>query len=152
MTDPAIRPARPSDIPAIERIVHDAYAHYVARMGQRPGPMDDDYPARVAEQAVWVLERDGALAGLVVVLPEPDHLLLDNIAVARSHQGHGLGRALVAFAEAEAKRRGYPEIRLYTHVTMTENVALYTRLGFEETHRGEQAGFHRVFMRKRLDP
>jgi len=145
-----IRPARPADLPDIERIVHDAYAHYVERMGQRPGPMDDDYPARIAEQAVWVIERDGQIAGLLVLLPEPDHLLLDNVAVAQSHQGQGIGRLLVAFAETEAERRGYNEIRLYTHVTMVENQALYRRLGFEETHRGAQAGFLRVFMRKRL--
>ena len=150
MAEPAIRPARPADLPDIERIVEDAYAHYVERMGQRPGPMDDDYPARIAEQAVWVIERDGAIAGVLVLLPAPDHLLLDNVAVARSHQGHGIGRRLVGFAEAEAGRRGYREIRLYTHVTMVENQALYQRLGFEETHRAEQAGFARVFMRKRL--
>jgi hypothetical protein len=33
---------------------------------------------------------------------------------------------------------------------MIENQALYARLGFAETGRGEQAGFARVFMRKRL--
>jgi ribosomal protein S18 acetylase RimI-like enzyme len=145
-----IRPAHPTDLPDIARIVADAYGHYVERMGQRPGPMDDDYPARIAAHAVWVIERDGAIAGLVVVLPEPDHLLLDNVAVARNHQGQGIGRLLVGFAEAEARRRGFGEIRLYTHVTMVENQRLYRRLGFEETHRGEQAGFARVFMRKRL--
>ena len=150
MAEPALRPARPADLPDIERIVHEAYAHYVERMGQRPGPMDDDYPARVAEQAVWVVEREGAIAGVLVLLPAPDHLLLDNVAVAHSHQGQGVGRLLVGFAEAEAGRRGYREIRLYTHVTMVENQALYRRLGFEESHRGEQAGFARVFMRKRL--
>jgi ribosomal protein S18 acetylase RimI-like enzyme len=150
MDSPAIRPALPADIPAIERIVREAYAPYIARMGRRPGPMDDDYRARVAEHAVWVTERDGAIAGLVVLLTASDHVLLDNVAVARGHQGHGIGRTLVDFAEAEAARRGYREIRLYTHVTMTENQALYRRLGFEETHRGEQAGFERVFMRKHL--
>jgi ribosomal protein S18 acetylase RimI-like enzyme len=145
-----IRPARPDDLSDIARIVHDAYAHYVARMGQRPGPMDDDYPARIAERAVWVSERDGQIAGLLVLLLQPDHVLLDNVAVAQSHQGQGIGRLLVGFAETEAERRGYSEVRLYTHVTMVENQALYRRLGFEETHRGEQAGFARVFMRKRL--
>jgi ribosomal protein S18 acetylase RimI-like enzyme len=146
----AIRPALPADVPAIERVVHDAYAHYVARMGVRPGPMNDDYRARVAAGAVSVLEADGAIAGVLVLLDAPDHLLLDNVAVAPERQGQGIGRQLVAFAEAEARRRGYAEIKLYTHVTMVENQALYRRLGFDETHRGEQAGFQRVFMRKRL--
>ena len=42
------------------------------------------------------------------------------------------------------------ELRLYTHETMTENIALYTRLGFAETGRGHDAGYDRVFMTKRL--
>jgi ribosomal protein S18 acetylase RimI-like enzyme len=85
-----------------------------------------------------------------VLLPRPDHLLLDNIAVAPAHQGTGLGRRLLGFAEEEAARRGYSEIRLYTHRTMTENQHLYARVGYEETGRGTEAGYERVFMRKRL--
>jgi hypothetical protein len=34
---------------------------------------------------------------------------------------------LIAFAEVEAQRLGHAELRLYTHVTMTENIALYAR-------------------------
>jgi hypothetical protein len=34
---------------------------------------------------------------------------------------------------------------------MTENVALYGRLGFVETHRREEQGFRRVYMAKLLD-
>jgi GNAT superfamily N-acetyltransferase len=56
----------------------------------------------------------GCYSWLIVLLPKPDHLLLDNIAVAPARQGSGLGRWLLAFAEAEAVRRGYGEIRLYT--------------------------------------
>jgi ribosomal protein S18 acetylase RimI-like enzyme len=61
-----------------------------------------------------------------------------------------LGRRLLAFAEAEAMRRGYREIRLYTHQTMTENHRLYAAIGYEETGRGTVDGYERVFMRKRL--
>jgi hypothetical protein len=62
----------------------------------------------------------------------------------------GLGRRLLAFAEAEALRRGYREIRLYTHQTMVENQRLYASIGYEETGRGIEAGYDRVFMRKQL--
>ncbi len=85
-----------------------------------------------------------------MLLPAPDYLLLDNIAVAPEHQGQGLGRRLLAFAETEARRRGYREIRLYTHRTMVENQRLYAAIGYEETGRGSEAGYDRVFMRKRL--
>ncbi|MBB3937252.1 hypothetical protein [Aureimonas phyllosphaerae] len=35
---------------------------------------------------------------------------------------------------------------------MHENLAIYTKLGWEEYDRAEQDGFRRVFMRKRIDP
>src|SRR5205814_3098336 len=79
--DKTIRPANPDDVPAIERVVDAAYLRYVERIGKKPGPMLDDYPARVAEGAVSVLISTGEIVGVIVLLPEADHLLLDNIAV-----------------------------------------------------------------------
>jgi molybdopterin/thiamine biosynthesis adenylyltransferase/ribosomal protein S18 acetylase RimI-like enzyme len=145
-----IRPATLADLAAAERIVDTAYEKYVARIGKKPGPMLDDYRKRIEEGAVSVALAGGRLAGLVVLLPESDHLLLDNVAVAEDFQGKGIGRRLVDFAEAEARRRGFAEIRLYTHQMMHENIALYPRLGYEETGRGTQDGYARVFFRKRL--
>ena len=116
MTDePHIRAGTAADASAIAAVVDQAYRHYIGRIGKPPGPMLDDYAARVSEGVVWVLEKDTAIAGIIVLLPAPDYLLLDNIAVSPAHQGLGLGRRLLAFAEAEALQRGYREIRLYTH-------------------------------------
>ena len=150
MDEPGIRAAIASDVPVIGQIVEQAYRHYISRIGRPPGPMLDDYAARVSEGVVWVMEEGSAIAGMIVLLPRPDYLLLDNIAVAPARQGSGLGRRLLAFAEAEAVRRGYREIRLYTHRTMPENQHLYAAIGYEETGRGTEAGYERVFMRKRL--
>jgi GNAT superfamily N-acetyltransferase len=146
-----IRCARPADRAAIERIVRAAYGIYVERIGKPPGPMLDDYTALISDGRVSVLEEaDRTMAAIIVLLPEPDHLLLDNIAVRPDRQGQGLGRRLIAFAEEQARRLGHSEVRLYTHEKMTENIALYTRLGFVETGRGQEAGYDRVFMTKRL--
>jgi len=150
MDEPHIRAATVADVPAIAEIVDHAYRHYIARMGKPPGPMLDDYAARVLEGAVSVLEKGGAIAGIIVLLPTTNYLLLDNVAVSPARQGVGLGRRLLAFAEAEALRRGYCEIRLYTHQTMVENQRLYASIGYEETGRGTEAGYDRVFMRKQL--
>jgi GNAT superfamily N-acetyltransferase len=145
-----IRRAQPEDLAAVEAIVRRAYSVYVERIGKPPGPMLDDYIRLIDEGAVSVFEADGAIAALIVLLPRPDHLLLDNVAVRPDRQGQGLGRRLVGFAESEAHRLGYAELRLYTHEMMTENIRLYTRLGFAETGRGHEAGYDRVFMAKRL--
>ena len=100
-----IRRAQAADRAAVERIVGDAYGIYVERIGKPPGPMLDDYAALIADGAVSVFEdSDGTIAAIIVLLPKPDHLLLDNIAVRPDRQGRGLGRQLIAFAEAEALR------------------------------------------------
>ena len=148
--EPRIRAATAADASVIGQIVEQAYRHYIPRIGKPPGPMLDDYAARVSEGVVWVIEEGSTIVGIIVLLPRPHHLLLDNIAVAPARQGAGLGRRLLAFAEAEAMRRGYREIRLYTHQTMTENQRLYAAIGYEETGRGIEAGYERVFMRKML--
>jgi hypothetical protein len=48
---------RGNDVAAIRQLVHDAYGHYVARLGKLPGPLLDDYARRIAEGQVWVLGR-----------------------------------------------------------------------------------------------
>lgn len=145
-----IEAATSADAPAVSALVAEAYAKYVPRIGREPGPMRDDYGARIADGAVWVARDGAALAGILVLLDRPDYLLLDNVAVSAAAQGRGVGRALMAFAEAEACRRGYAEVRLYTHQMMTENIAMYPRLGYQETGRGIEDGYARVFFAKRL--
>ncbi len=145
------RPARPDEAAAIAALVEVAYAPWVPLVGQRPRPMDDDYAARVARgEAFVVAEASGALAGLVVLEERDSAFWLDNVATAPAYAGKGLGRRLIRFAEAEARRRGYDAIRLYTHQRMERNVALYRGLGYAETGRGVEQGFARVFMEKRL--
>lgn len=144
-----IRPAHRKDAEAVRRLVNDAYGHYVARLGKPPGPMLDDYARRIADGQAWVLDETGAITGLLVLEDvQGGALLLDNVAVSPSAQGKGHGRALVAFAEQEARRRGHGMVQLYTHVLMTENLALYRRLGFRETGRVSEKGYKRVYMAK----
>ena len=72
------------------------------------------------------------------------------MAVVPDAQGLGYGRELLQFAERSALAAGYTSIRLYTHEAMTENIALYTRRGYMETHRAVEQGLRRVYMTKRL--
>jgi GNAT superfamily N-acetyltransferase len=145
----AIRPAAPFDLKQVEAVVRAAYSGYIARIGREPGPMLEDYASLIAQGRVHVLD-DGGVVGVLVLVPQPGAMLLDNVAVDPAAQGKGFGRLLLAFAEQEARRQGFEVIRLYTHVLMTENLALYPRLGYVETHRGEEKGFSRVYMAKRL--
>jgi len=143
-----IRPARPEEAPLFAALVERAYGPWVPIIGRRPFPMQDDYAARIAAGEAWVLEVAGTLCGVLVIETHPDHLMLDNIAVDPARQGKGDGRVLLDFAEAEARRRGLPEVRLYTNVLMERNIALYAKRGYAETERRQEKGFARVFMAK----
>ena len=127
-----------------------AFGHYVERIGMRPVPMDADYDAAVAGGHTWVADDGGRIVGLLILVPSDDHVLVENVAVEPGRQGEGIGRALLAFAEQRAAELGVSEMRLYTHVLMTENQALYARLGYREVERRTVEGRTGVFMSKRL--
>ena len=73
-------------------------------------------------------------------------MMIANVAVCPDFQGNGLGRGLLEFAEAEARKQGITELRRSTHVDLTENISLYRHLGWSESgHEG-----HIIFMMKIL--
>ena len=109
-----------------------------------------DYEAAILAGEAWVLVDGGETSGVLVMRPENGHLFVETVAVSPGRQGSGLGRKLMAFAEEAATGRGLHEIRLYTNEKMVENLPFYRGLGFEETGRGLDEGYRRVFMKKRL--
>jgi len=145
-----IRLARAEDTATVAAIVHAAYVGYQTSIGTTPGPMRDDYNDLVARGVVHVLEENGDILGLVVLIPEDHAMLLDNVAVRPEAQGRKLGSRLIAFAEQQARAAGFDNIRLYTQELMIENRTRYAHLGFVETHRAEEKGLKRVFMTKTL--
>jgi ribosomal protein S18 acetylase RimI-like enzyme len=147
---PPLRRARPEDAAAIAGLVNRAYEKYLPRIGRPPAPMLADYPDVIRRHEVWAAEADGAIIAVLVLIPENDVLLIDNIAVDPARQAAGLGRRLMAFAESEAQRQGFAALRLYTNEKMTENIAFYTRLGYRETGRDVLRGLYVVHMRKDL--
>ena len=145
-----MRSAEAADASRVAELVDAAYGHYVERIGMLPGPMTNDYADVIHNRQVTVAERQGAIVGLIVLTVTDEGFLVENVAVHPSHRGTGLGRALLQFAEAEAQRAGFDAIYLYTHEKMTENLALYARIGYVEYDRRSQGAFSRVYLRKRL--
>lgn len=147
----ATRRARPGDASRLADIATAAYSSYLPRMaGLRPGPMDADYAAAIAHDETWVAELDGEIVGYLVLVLAPDHLLLENVAVAPEAQGRGIGGALLALAEQRAVDAGLREVRLFTHATMVENQRLYEGRGYLRTERRRVDEFDRVFYAKRV--
>jgi ribosomal protein S18 acetylase RimI-like enzyme len=146
----SFRTATTADAPEMAALVNTTYGHYVERIGMLPRPMTDDYAKVIANQQVTIAENHGTIVGLIVLTVDDEGFLIDNVAVDPSHRGKGLGRALLEFAETEARRRGFDSIYLYTHEKMTENLTIYSRIGYVEYDRRSQGEFSLVYMRKLL--
>ena len=131
---PRIRPAAPADAPALTACIAAAYAPHMARIPDLP-PVTAGIAEDIATQTVLVAERSGRVVGGVVLVAQEDALLIANLAVDPEAAGQGLGRALMATAEAECRRHGLPELHLTTHAAMTDTIAFYTRLGWVEAGR-----------------
>jgi ribosomal protein S18 acetylase RimI-like enzyme len=109
--------------------------------------MAADYDAEIAASRAVVIQAGGKLCGYMVAWPESDVYFIENIGVDPQYQGHGLGRRLIEYAVAEARRCDLAALSLYTNEAMTENLAMYAHIGFAETHRVSEKGFRRVYMR-----
>jgi ribosomal protein S18 acetylase RimI-like enzyme len=145
-----LRPATDRDAEAVAQLVDAAYEHYIERIGRKPMPMTLDYGEEIRQKQVTVAEDGGELAGMLVLDTTDEGFVVFNVAVLPTRQGRGVGRALLDFAESEARRAGFDSIYLFTHEKMTENRELYARIGYLEYDRRPVEDFHVVFMRKHL--
>ncbi|HSK37444.1 MAG TPA: GNAT family N-acetyltransferase [Actinomycetota bacterium] len=146
----SFRPAAAADASEVAELVEAAYGQYVERIGVLPGPMTDDYAEVIGVRQVTVAERHGAIVGVIVLAVTDEGFLVENVAVHPGHRGRGLGRTLLEFAEAEARQGGFDSVYLYTHEKMTENLALYAKIGYVEYERRSQGAFSLVYLRKQL--
>lgn len=147
----ALRRAEPRDVPEIKNLTRAAYAPWVDVIGREPLPMIADYDAAIENHIIELAVEAGELRGLIEMVEEPDSLLIENIAVAPSYQGRGLGSALLRHAEKWADKLGLPTLRLYTNQKFQSNIALYERFGFwVESTEPFKEGWT-VYMRKSLE-
>ena len=146
-----IRQAQATDEVAVRECAEGAYAPYIAAMGKKPAPMVADFASLIASGAVHVaVDPDADVLGFIVFYHEAEHVLLENVAVRSNAMGRGVGKRLIAFCEAEAKRSSAKSIKLYTNEKMIENLSIYPHLGYRETERRTEGGFNRIFFEKSI--
>ena len=97
-----IRPAILEDAARIRDLTRAAYAKWIAAIGREPLPTQVDYQRAVVEHTIDLLTVSGALVGLIETILQPDHLWIENVAVAPEWQGRGYGRLLLNHAERRA--------------------------------------------------
>ncbi len=110
-----------------------------------------DYEAALQNHIIELAIEASEMRGLIEMVEKPDCLLIENIAVSPSHQGQGLGSALLRHAEKWAEKLGLQTLRLYTNQKFESNIAFYERFGFwVESTEPFKEGWT-VYMRKSLE-
>ncbi|MFY0676032.1 MAG: GNAT family N-acetyltransferase [Neptuniibacter sp.] len=143
-----IRKAIANDSQGLQECMKQAYSVYLDRMkGKSLPPIEVDYAQEIKQYPVWVVEVDDHIAGGIILSFESEYLSVANLSVHPDFQGQGFGSSLLDFARKKAIEQGYKEMRLATHVLLTENISLYKHLGWREYDRDDM----RVYMKKTVE-
>jgi GNAT superfamily N-acetyltransferase len=132
MISSSARRARTTDLPALARLINRAFAVEASFVdGDRVGV--DELAGLSARGHFLVLDRAGGeLAAAVHVAVDGLHASFGLLAVAPELQGFGLGRRLVALAEALAAALGCHDVGLAIVNLRTDLLPWYRRQGYRE--------------------
>jgi GNAT superfamily N-acetyltransferase len=152
---PPLRPAQGDERDALAALLRSSFTPYARALGREVTPQAYarlDVAHRNGD--VHVAEEGGAIIGLVALMRDGEALEVDLLCVHPEHQKRGIGRALLAEAEAVARREGIAVLRLHTAAMFDHLLRLYESAGYVETHRGPPPhgadAYERVFFEKTL--
>ncbi|WP_375461870.1 GNAT family N-acetyltransferase [uncultured Enterovirga sp.] len=126
----ALRRAEPEDARAFEALQQRAYAWNRRELGVEPVPLLTPVDEVLARYETWLDEEEGQLVGALALEPHPDHLVIWSVSADPARQNAGIGRRLLAAAEARARALGLGTLRLFTGAPLKKNIDWYGRRGY----------------------
>lgn len=133
-----IRPFTSADQPAARSLIlaglgdHFGWTDETANLDLNS--IEESYVA--AGHLFVVAELDGSLVGTGALIEEGLGVgRLVRMSVSPQHRRLSIGRAMVTYLVAEAKRRGYDQVVLETNDDWDDAIGLYRACGFVETRR-----------------
>ena len=128
---------RPDDVARVQLVGIDAGERFralpdprIAACADHPPWPADELRAFADAGRAWVAEPDEVVAGYVLAEVVDGCGHIEELAVARSHAGQGLGGALIDAVDEWARRRGLAALTLTTFRDVAWNRPLYERRGF----------------------
>lgn len=139
MNDILIRNATAADADMAGRAAHTAWLKGIAPLvpaGARGRVSASDFVSFVRElpEQVLIAERGGEIAGIGACEHGDNHI--SDIWVAPSHEGRGLGAALVRALEERIAARRYERVTISVLSDNERALALYRHLGYRMTAEG----------------
>ncbi len=109
----------------------------------------DDVAAAIHEGGAVLAWLWNEAAGSARYRLLPEHFIIERVSVLPEYQGRGIAGAVMSYLEAVAASYGYSQVELTTRISLTKNIALYQKLGYEMVDTDPATG--RVWMTKRLE-
>ena len=115
-----------------------AFAQLIPQLSSsNPPPSREQLQAIISSDAstVFIARVDGHIVGsltlAVFLIPTATRAWIEDVVVAESARGHGVGEALNTAAITEARRRGAVTVELTSRPSRESANRLYQRLGFD---------------------
>ncbi len=110
-----------------------------------------DIEQRFEAGPILIAQADGELVGSLFCAVKGDALYLTRLATRPAWRRRGVGRALMAAAEAHARASGAKRLTLRVRITLPDNQRYFERFGFVVTGQGQEGGRTPFFtMERRL--
>jgi ribosomal protein S18 acetylase RimI-like enzyme len=102
-----------------------------------------DAIGRSAENLLFVAETDGRIVGTFQMTLIPNltgrgalRVKIESVKVSSGLRSRGIGAAMMAHAESEARQRGAALLELSSNKTRTAAHRFYERIGYAKSHEG----------------
>jgi GNAT superfamily N-acetyltransferase len=146
MSDVTFRPARAGDLPEIVALLVDDPLGAKRESGQGRLQAYEQAFAEIdcdPNNIVYVAVDSEAVIGCLQVtfianlsFEGGKRALIEAVRIADSHQGRGLGRAIMRYAIDVARERGCKIVQLTSNTQRRDAIRFYEQLGFQPTHVG----------------
>jgi N-acetylglutamate synthase-like GNAT family acetyltransferase len=130
-----IRAARPDEAEALVALLQRAFGVYRGKLRPESGALletPETIRAVMKTSTILIVERNGRILGCVSVQRKGECAYAGRLAVEPMEQGIGVGRALLAAAEALARQMGSDRLRVDVRLKLRDNRAFFRALGFVE--------------------
>jgi len=146
------------DARTVAALIRSAFASQFVVTDPPPSALrvtEEEIAAHLRVGGGAVAEAGGGMVGSALWNEQDDGLYLGRLSVEPAWRGRGIAKALVASAEAAARRMALPRVHLSTRLVLRDNRRLFAACGFVETTCHAHPGYAEptfVNMEKRLVP